>query len=82
MVQLSGMAMDKIVKLSDAKTRSEAERAPDRQQMAEHVARVSFELSEIAARADMPLLKHLLDMSFEEAVQQGYCRSRRRTDIH
>ena len=74
--------MDKIVKLSEARTRSEAGHAPDRQQMAEHVARVSFELSEMAARAEMPLLKRLLDMSFEEAVEQGHSSRRRRTDAN
>ena len=74
--------MDNIVKLSEVKTQSEAGSAPDQQQMAEHVASVSFELSEMAARAEMPFLECLLDMAFEEAVQQGYMSRRRRTDKH
>jgi hypothetical protein len=72
--------MDNIVKLSAVKTQSKAGPAPDRQHMAEHVASVSFELSEMAARAEMPFLKHLLDMTTEEAMQQGYLSRRRRTD--
>lgn len=74
--------MVKIVKLSEVKTQSEAARASAQQQTAEHVARASFELSEMAARAEMPLLKYLLDMTIEGAVLQGYRPRRRRTDTH
>jgi hypothetical protein len=74
--------MDNIVKLGEAKAQPKAPYAPDRQQMAEHVASVSFELSEMAARAEMPFLSHLLDMTTEEAVQQGYLARRLRTDTH
>lgn len=72
--------MANIVKLSEAKAQSEAGPAPDQQQMAEHIASVSFELSEMAARADMPFLKYLLDMTMEEAAQQSNMPRRRRTD--
>ena len=74
--------MDNIVKLDEAKAQVAARLAPDRQQMAEHVAKVSFELSEMAARAEMPFLKHMLDLTTEEAVQQGYMARRHRTDKH
>ena len=71
-----------IVNLSEGKTQIEARHAPNRKQMAEHVASMSFELSEMAARAEMPFLKLLLDMTTEEAVQQSSMPRRRRTDRH
>jgi hypothetical protein len=74
--------MVNIVKLGEVKPQSEAGPAPDQQQTAEHVASVSFELSEMAAMAEMPFLKYLLDMTIEEATQQGQMSRRRRTDTH
>jgi hypothetical protein len=46
--------MDNIVKLSEVKRRSEAGSAPNQQQMAEHIASLSFELNEMAGRATSP----------------------------
>jgi hypothetical protein len=72
--------MDNIEKLSEVNAQGEAGHAPAQQRTAEYVARASFELSEMAARAELPLLKYLLDMVIEEAVQQGHLFRQPRAD--
>ena len=67
--------MHNIVKLSEVTCA-----VPNQQEIGEYIASMSFELSAMAARAEMPFLTRLLDMSIEEARHLSRMPRRRRTD--
>lgn len=72
--------MDDPEGASESKTRRKAPPAANQQQTADYIAGVAFELGEMAADAELPFLRYLVEMVTHEALLEGEKYRRRSTD--